>query len=832
MITRRPTVRRADRRTRFATVLSLSATLAIVVALAPVAGVDATQPHGADRSGTIRSTIQYDEAVAHVDDKIAFAPGGRVAVAFTPRRSDRWAVNGVDPRTLPAGRATGKALRDAVQPPPAAPADPSLADPSIAPADAPAAHPVGSIDEPTVDPAAAPIADLAAAVDPGGLRREVFGFLPYWELTDSSTTLDWEKLSTIAYFGVGAAANGDLQRKNPDSTTTVGWSGWTSSRLTSVIDAAHAHGTRVVLTVQSFAWTSSGVVRQGALLASAANRLNLARQIASAVRDRGADGVNLDFEPIAATYGDEFTALVRTIRAELDKVASGYQLTFDTTGWIGNYPIEDATAPGGADAIVIMGYDYKTGSSARAGSIAPVGGLSYDVRDTLAAYLSRVPASKLILGVPYYGRAWSTDSPALNARNISGSRYGASTTVPYGTAQGYGAQHGRKYDPLEGVAWTAYRRQNCTKTYGCVTPWRQLYYDDAQALGAKYDLINLYDLRGAAIWALGYDGTRTELYQVLADKFITDTIPPQITASTLSSGLVSPNGDGRLDTVTVRLTVTGLVEYGWLVEPFFDGIAGPAVASGSAPGHGAAYTWDGKAADGSGLPDGPYRITIWTADASNNRAQVQEIVTLDVTPAVVRSSASPVWFSPDGDRRADATTLRMTADSTFSGVARVITTTGLTVRRWTFSQSQAGAWAWDGRDSRGRFVPDSTYLFRVAGTDPAGNQTVADISVRVDRTIRSPRWSSPAFRPKALQRDRLTFSLSRSAVVTVRIYGGTTLVRTIWTDRTLAAGLHGWTWDGRSSSGARVAAGTYVAIVDGTSRIGPSRMTRTVTVRP
>ena len=63
-------------------------------------------------------------------------------------------------------------------------------------------------------------ADLAAAVDPGGLKREVFGFLPYWELTDSSTRLDWEKLSTVAYFGVGAAANGDLQRRNSDGSTT------------------------------------------------------------------------------------------------------------------------------------------------------------------------------------------------------------------------------------------------------------------------------------------------------------------------------------------------------------------------------------------------------------------------------------------------------------------------------------------------------------------------------------------------------------------------------------------------------------------------------------
>ena len=77
--------------------------------------------------------------------------------------------------------------------------------------------------------------ELAAAVDPGGLRREVFGFLPYWELADSSTTLDWEKLSTIAYFGVGAAANGDLETTNKDGSTAVGWSGWTSSRMTDVI---------------------------------------------------------------------------------------------------------------------------------------------------------------------------------------------------------------------------------------------------------------------------------------------------------------------------------------------------------------------------------------------------------------------------------------------------------------------------------------------------------------------------------------------------------------------------------------------------------------------
>ena len=39
-----------------------------------------------------------------------------------------------------------------------------------------------------------------------------------------------------------------------------------------------------------------------------------------------------------------------------------------------------------------------------------------------------------------------------------------------------------------------------------MTAWRQLYYDDAASLRLRYDLVNRTDLRGAGIWALGYDG--------------------------------------------------------------------------------------------------------------------------------------------------------------------------------------------------------------------------------------------------------------------------------------------------------------------------------------
>ena len=473
-------------------------------------------------------SIQYEEARAHANDRIDFVPGGRVTTGFTPRGSDRWTVGGLDPTTLPAGRLDGRTMR--TQSGTGRGTTTLGADPSV--------------DAPNTDPMPAPLADGAswlpilgptspdaavqpqAAITPAGLRREIFGFLPYWEVNASTLRLDFSKISTIAYFGVGADTAGNLQKRNGDGSVAVGWSGWTSTKMTSVISAAHANHTRVVLTVQSFGWSTTGLARQKALLGNSTARLNLARQIAAAVRDRGADGVNLDLEPLAAGYEPHFTALVRTIRAELNRIHSGYQVTFDTTGWIGNYPIENATAPGGADAIFIMGYDYRTSGSNPVGSIAPLDRDGYSIRDTIAAYATRVPPSKLILGVPYYGRAWSTNTNLLHAANTSGTRTGDSTTVAYDTAASYLARYGRKFDSVEQTAWTAYQRQNCTATYGCVTSWRQLYVDDGAAIAAKYDLVNRYGLRGAGIWALGYDGTRPELWAAIQRKFVIDTTPP------------------------------------------------------------------------------------------------------------------------------------------------------------------------------------------------------------------------------------------------------------------------------------------------------------------
>jgi spore germination protein YaaH/flagellar hook assembly protein FlgD len=522
-------------------------------------------------------TIQYEEALAHEADPDTFTPGGRVSVAYTPRADDGWAVGGTSPRALPAGNTTGLRMAASKQGslwasrPPADLADPSAgagAGPGqtaarlTSPVDGPAGRPVAGIPLSATVPAPDVNGGDAAA---RGLRRQVFGFLPYWTLGDRTTVLDYDYLSTIAYFSVGADRLGNLLKRNANGSPTTGWGGWTSKRMTSVINAAHAHHTRVVLTISVFAWTSGGAAKQGALLGSPAARRNLARQAAAAVRDRGADGINLDFEPIASGHADDFTAFVRTLRRELDRVHRGYQLTFDTTGWIGNYPIEDATAPGGADAIFIMGYDYRGSGASTAGSIDPLSGSTYALDDTIRAYTARVPASKLILGLPYYGRAWSTTTSTLRATNQSGSKYGTSNAVTYSAAAALVKVYGRRYDATEGVTWFVYRRKNCTTTYGCLTSWRQVYFDDPQSLKARYDLVIRSRLRGAGVWALGYEGRDPSLYGAISLKFLHDTTPPEagiaiLPATTGDAGFVvawRAADDSAIRSYDVQVSVDG-----------------------------------------------------------------------------------------------------------------------------------------------------------------------------------------------------------------------------------------------------------------------------------
>ena len=348
---------------------------------------------------------------------------------------------------------------------------------------------------------------------PNGLFRDVFGYLPYWMLdAENLANLDYSLVSTIAYFSVGAQANGTLA-KGTAAAPSTGWAGWTSSAMTDVISRAHARDARVVLTVTMMAW-GGDYSAMAALLNSSTNRARLAAEIASAVRARNADGVNLDFEPVPASLRNPYRTFVREVKAALIARGAGSYLTVATMAgaatWSTGYDVAGLAAPGAADALMVMAYDFSWSGSARAGGVAPISS-SYmlDVAEALDDYLALVPASKIIWGVPYYGREWSTTSSALNATTND---VLTSSAGWYTYHRQEASKRGRRWDAAGRVPWYAFSDT-------AHSTWVQGYYDDVQSLTAKYDLVNQRGLRGIGIWHLLMDRDRPELWGALDANF-------------------------------------------------------------------------------------------------------------------------------------------------------------------------------------------------------------------------------------------------------------------------------------------------------------------------
>jgi chitinase len=342
------------------------------------------------------------------------------------------------------------------------------------------------------------------------------GFFVPSQLDDVRATADLSVLTSLAYFGISSNKNGGLHRTSggePDFR----WTAWQGERMTKLIEDAHAAGTKMILTLTRFSWNHTEAVGTVKLLSSKHARQRLAGQAAAEVVSRGVDGINVDFEPIPDGQSANFVDFVRRLRHEMDARQPGLELTVDTTGYIANYDIKGLTAPGAADAIYVMAYHYTGSWSGRAGAVSPLHRSSYDVTDTVNAFLKLTTPDKLMLGLAWYGNLWSTQTSSLNSRTRpAGSQYGSPGSLPYSDAVAVAADHGRLWDSVEQVPWTRWQARACSS---CPVTWRQLYYEDAQSLKAKHQLVIDRGLRGTGIWTLGFGGTGTSLYDEMRSTF-------------------------------------------------------------------------------------------------------------------------------------------------------------------------------------------------------------------------------------------------------------------------------------------------------------------------
>jgi len=309
--------------------------------------------------------------------------------------------------------------------------------------------------------------------------HEVFGFAPYWTLSQSSS-YDVADLTTVAYFSIGVNPDGSFAQSGP------GWSGFESQDFTNLVNRAHAAGDRVVLTVSDFDQSSLDQ-----LTSSPPAAARLAAAVLSAVESKNLDGVNLDLEGEGSGDQVGLTSLVQEVSTTLHAANSHYQVTMDTypssAGDPGGFYNVSALAPW-VDGFFVMEYQYNLQSGVSAQS--PITSSEFSNEETLQQYTSAAPASKVILGVPYYGLDWNTTNGTQQATSTGGEP--SALTVAYIASQG----HSVYWDPVTDTPWTSYQVGD---------QWHETYFEDPTSVYMETQLAERFGIAGMGIWALGMD---------------------------------------------------------------------------------------------------------------------------------------------------------------------------------------------------------------------------------------------------------------------------------------------------------------------------------------
>jgi spore germination protein YaaH len=299
------------------------------------------------------------------------------------------------------------------------------------------------------------------------------------------------------------------------------------------------------------------------LISKPVTRKQVVDAIVATVNSQNYDGIDLDFEGFAfidppSTWkatAPNWVIFVRELSAAL---RAQNKLLSMTTPYLFN-PAEKqkgyfvyawADIAPYIDRLRIMTYDY---SSSRPG---PIGPLAWTEK-TVKYAVSIMPASKVYLGLPGYGKDWVTKvegvCPANLAKVITPSakpgtflmRNAATIAATYGAVP--------IYDEKFGEVTFSYKREYTGQTSGGLsttcTASRTAWHQNAQSFSERAKMVAKYRLGGAAQWVIGQE----EPLAMVAIREVAKQIAPSPLESTLT---ISSNKISYGNPVTISGVIT------------------------------------------------------------------------------------------------------------------------------------------------------------------------------------------------------------------------------------------------------------------------------------
>ena len=280
------------------------------------------------------------------------------------------------------------------------------------------------------------------------------------------------------------------------------------------------------------------------LLANPTSRSNIVQTIKALVLKYNYDGIDLDFETFYtqdgrsswATLKPNWIAFIKELSIALHDQGKLLSVTTPPdfapeTKRAGNWIYSWAEIGPLIDRLRIMAYDFSTTSP------GPIGPLPW-TEDGVKYAITQMPASKVFLGIPGYGRDWITKVEGVCPKDFTSSVVvGAKAAVVMREALNLAVSNNAlpTYNTTHAESTFTYKKTyvDPTNSASFCTASRTVWYPDERSYAARTNLVGKYRLGGIAVWTFGMENTAA----ITAVRDIAKSIAPDQVIGTLSTDL-------------------------------------------------------------------------------------------------------------------------------------------------------------------------------------------------------------------------------------------------------------------------------------------------------
>lgn len=308
------------------------------------------------------------------------------------------------------------------------------------------------------------------------------------------------------------------------------------------------------------------------LLSVPTTRTQVVKTITDLVVANNFDGIDLDFEGFAFSDGTtswaatrvNWVAFIQELSTSLHSLGKLLSVTtpvlFDPATGKKGYTVYDwASISPMIDRLRIMTYDYSTNSP------GPIGPITW-VEQAVSYAVSVVPASKVYLGVPGYGRDWVTKVDGICPSSVASVIVpGAKATFVMRDAANLAASYGATPTYNNSFAEVTFSYQkvysglsNSGLQTSC-TASRTVWYQSAQSYAARAQLVAKYRLGGITAWTFGMeDPTATDAVRQVAQAIAPDQVLSTLTTDQNTVAYGNPVNVSGLFQLPDKTPVAGL----------------------------------------------------------------------------------------------------------------------------------------------------------------------------------------------------------------------------------------------------------------------------------